>query len=76
MFNKIIMASEFDINYINFGGQCPVLPSFNIGIGGASSALTFDMTPLCDMALKIRPAVIAIAYFIGLGVIASAIRET
>lgn len=69
-------ASEFDINYINFGGQCPVLPSFNIGIGGASSALTFDMTPLCDMALKIRPAVIAIAYFIGLGVIASAIRET
>lgn len=69
-------ASEFDINYINFGGQCPVLPSFNVGIGGASSALTFDMTPLCDMALKIRPAVIAIAYFIGLGVIASAIRET
>lgn len=69
-------ASEFDINYINFGGQCPVLPSFNIGIGGASSALTFDMTPLCDMAVKIRPAVIAIAYFIGLGVIASAIRET
>lgn len=69
-------ASEFDVNYINFGGQCPVLPSFNIGIGGASSALTFDMTPLCDMALKIRPAVIAIAYFIGLGVIASAIRET
>jgi hypothetical protein len=69
-------ASEFDVNYINFGGQCPVLPSFNIGIGGASSALTFDMTPLCDMAVKIRPAVIAIAYFIGLGVIASAIRET
>ena len=69
-------ASEFDVNYINFGGQCPVLPSFSVGIGGASSALTFDMTPLCDMALKIRPAVIAIAYFIGLGVIASAIRET
>lgn len=69
-------ASDFDVNYINFGGQCPVLPSFNIGIGGASSALTFDMTPLCDMALKIRPAVIAIAYFIGLGVITSAIRET
>lgn len=69
-------ASDFDVNYINFGGQCPVLPSFNVGIGGASSALTFDMTPLCDMAVKIRPAVIAIAYFIGLGVIASAIRET
>lgn len=69
-------ASDFDVNYINFGGQCPVLPSFDVGIGGASSALTFDMTPLCDMAVKIRPAVIAIAYFIGLGVIASAIRET
>jgi len=69
-------ASDFDVNYINFGGQCPVLPSFDVGIGGASSSLTFDMTPLCDMAVKIRPAVIAIAYFIGLGVIASAIRET
>lgn len=69
-------ASDFDVNYINFGGQCPVLPSFDVGIGGASSTLTFDMTPLCDMAVKIRPAVIAIAYFIGLGVIASAIRET
>ena len=69
-------ASEFDIDYISFSSQCPSLPSFSVGIGGASSEITFDMTPLCDLAVAIRPAIIAISYFIGLGVIASAIRET
>jgi hypothetical protein len=69
-------ASEFDIDYISFSSQCPSLPSFSVGIGGASSDIAFDMTPLCELAIAIRPAIIAISYFIGLGVIASAIRET
>ena len=68
--------NDFDVEYINFGGQCPTLPSFDVGIGGASTNMAFDMSPLCDLAVKIRPAIIGIAYFIGLGIIASAIRET
>nr|WP_193216003.1 virulence factor TspB C-terminal domain-related protein [Psychrobacter sp.]QJS05422.1 hypothetical protein [Psychrobacter sp.] len=69
-------ANEFDVNYVSFGGQCPVLPSFNVGVGSVSTTMQFDVTPLCDLAVMIRPAIIAISYFIGLGVIASAIRET
>lgn len=68
--------NEFDVSYVKFGGQCPAMPSFSIDILGASSSMTFDMTPLCNLAVAIRPAIVAIAYFIGLGVIASAIRET
>jgi hypothetical protein len=69
-------ATEFDVDYIGFSSQCPTLQPFSVGIGAASSSMTFDMTPLCELAVTIRPAIIAIAYFIGLGVIASAIRET
>lgn len=69
-------ASEFDVDYVSFGGQCPTMSPFSIDILGSSSSMTFDMTPLCNLAVTIRPAIIAIAYFIGLGVIASAIRET
>lgn len=69
-------ASEFDVDYIGFSSQCPSLPSFSVGVMGYSSSMSFDMSPLCDLAVTIRPAIIAIAYFIGLGVIASAIRET
>ena len=68
--------NEFDVDYIGFSSQCPTLSPFSVAIGGASSSMTFDMTPLCNLAVTIRPAIIAIAYFIGLGVIASAIRET
>lgn len=69
-------ASEFDVDYVSFGGQCPTMSPFSINILGSSSSMTFDMTPLCNLAVTIRPAIIAVAYFIGLGVIASAIRET
>lgn len=68
--------NEFDVDYIGFSSQCPTLQPFSVGIGAVSSSMTFDMTPLCELAVTIRPAITAIAYFIGLGVIASAIRET
>lgn len=67
-------ASDFDVSYLNFGGQCPVLPSYSINIMGVSISDSFDMTPLCNLAVVIRPAIIAMAYFIGLGIIASSIR--
>lgn len=69
-------ASEFDVDYVSFGGSCPAMPSANISIMGINAPLSFDMTPLCNLAVSIRPAVLAIAYFVGLGVVASAIRET
>lgn len=69
-------ADSFDVDYVAFGGQCPVMPSSVISVGVVSVPLSFNMTPLCDLANAIRPAVLAIAYFVGLGVVASAIRET
>jgi len=67
-------ASEFDVNYVSFGGQCPILPSFSIGIGAVDAPMSFDMTPLCELAVMIKPAIVAMGYFIGLGIVASAIR--
>jgi len=67
-------ASEFDVNYVSFGGQCPILPSFTIGIGAVDAPMSFDMTPLCELAVMIKPAIVAMGYFIGLGIVASAIR--
>lgn len=68
--------SDFDVDYVRFGGQCPIMPSSSISVGVVSVPLSFDMSPLCDLANAIRPAVLSIAYFVALGLIVSAIRET
>lgn len=69
-------ASDFDIEYINFGNQCPSLPSFNVVVAGVTTTMQFDTTPLCDLAVAIRPAIIAMGYFIATGLVAHAIRES
>lgn len=61
---------EFDTNYINFGGACPVFNSFNV----MGVTLQYDLTPFCDFAVKVRPAVLAMAYFWAFAVIINAFK--
>lgn len=67
--------SSFDQNYLNYGGQCPSSQSKEIRVGTTSFALSFDITPLCDLAIAVRPAILGLAYFVALGIVSNAIRE-
>lgn len=69
-------VARFDVSYIDYGSQCPALSSSVISVGIVDVPLAFDLNPLCDLARAIRPAVLAVAYFVALGIIASSIRDT
>lgn len=69
-------AADFDIDYVNFGSQCPSLPAFSISIMSINVPMQFDTSPLCDLAVAIRPAIVGMGYFIGIGLVAHAIRES
>lgn len=64
----------FDQNYLSYGGQCPSLGGHTIAVGNVSTVLTFDMSPLCMFAEKVRPAIIAMAYLGAMYIVSSAIR--
>lgn len=68
--------SEFDKDYLNYGGQCPTNPSKTLSIGAQSVDLTLNLKPMCDFALSVRPAVIALAYLSAMAIVANAIRDT
>lgn len=68
--------SSYDKNYLNFGGSCPSVESTNIQVGPISVPLSINVTALCDFALKVRPAVLGLAYLTALGIVSSAIRES
>lgn len=68
--------SEFDKDYLNYGGQCPTNPSKTLSIGVQSVDLTLNLKPMCDFALSVRPAVIALAYLSAMAIVANAIRDT
>lgn len=67
--------SNFDQNYVQFGGQCPILDSYTITVGPISVPLSFDLSPYCEFALKVRPAIQGFAYLTAMGIVVSAIRE-
>lgn len=67
--------TEFDTEYVNFGGQCPSFGSHDISVGSVSVPLTIDITPLCELAELVRPAVIGGAYLVATGLVVAAIRE-
>tara|TARA_B100000524_G_C23653747_1_gene371009 strand:+ start:1422 stop:2546 length:1125 start_codon:yes stop_codon:yes gene_type:complete len=67
--------NEFDTEYVNFGGQCPSFGSHDISVGSVSVPLTIDITPLCELAELVRPAVIGGAYLVATGLVVAAIRE-
>ncbi|OPH33163.1 virulence factor TspB C-terminal domain-related protein [Moraxella equi] len=60
--------------YLRFGGQCPAPVTHNLGLNNAT--FTIDLTPLCQFAILVRPAILAMAYFLAIGIIANAIRDT
>lgn len=68
--------NSFDVDYLNYGGQCPVFNEFSINLGFEAIRLRFDVSPLCDFALKVRPAVLAIAYLLAMMIVARAIQNT
>lgn len=68
--------SSFDKDYVNFNGQCPASPSKTFIIGPQTVNLSFDLTPFCDFASLVRPAVLGIAALYSMFVISLAIRET
>lgn len=53
--------AEFDVQYVQFSGMCPGDRSTSISMGGESVELTFSFEPLCDIAQKVRPFVLAAA---------------
>lgn len=67
--------TEFDTEYVNFGGQCPSFGSHDISVGSVSVPLNIDITPLCELAELVRPAVIGGAYLAATGLVVAAIRE-
>ena len=69
-------ATDFDTDYLRFGGQCPATPSTSLSVGAVSVPLSIDLTPLCDFVVMVRPAILAMAYLSALFVVARAIGET
>ena len=67
--------SQFDQMYVQFGGQCPTFEVNTISVGSVSVPISFDLSPYCDFALKVRPAVIGFGYLVALGIVSNAIRE-
>lgn len=67
-------ASDFDVMYLRFGGQCPAPVTHNLGLNNAT--FTIDLTPLCQFVILVRPVVLAMAYFLAIGIIANAIKDT
>ena len=72
----VAAPTEFDTEYVNFGGQCPSFGSHDISVGSVSVPLTIDITPLCELSELVRPAVIGGAYLVATGLVVSAIRES
>ena len=68
-------ARDFDANYINFGGQCPTFQSVTVSVGLVSVPISFNAQPLCDFAILCRPAILALAYFAAMAIVANAIRS-
>lgn len=68
-------ARDFDANYINFGGQCPTFQPVTISVGLVSVPISFNAQPICDFAILCRPAILALAYFAAMAIVANAIRS-
>lgn len=67
--------SKYDTDYVNFGGSCPTFSTNTITVGSISIPLSFDLTPFCDWAKLLRPAVLGVAYLSALAIISTAIKD-
>lgn len=68
--------SSFDTDYIVLGSQCPSFESYTVEVGPISKTLSMDLSPLCDFAAKVRPAILGMSYLTAAGIVVAAIRET
>lgn len=68
--------SSFDTDYIVLGSQCPTFEPYTVEVGPVSKTLSMDLSPLCDFAAKVRPAILGMSYLTAAGIVVAAIRET
>lgn len=68
--------SSFDTDYIVLGSQCPSFEPYTVEVGPISKTLSMDLSPLCDFAAQVRPAIIGMSYLTAAGIVVAAIRET
>lgn len=68
-------ATDFDTDYLRFGGQCPNFSPTTISVGIVAVPISFDAQPLCDFAILCRPIILALAYFVAMAIVANAIRS-
>lgn len=68
--------SSFDTDYIVLGSQCPTFDSVVVEVGPISKLITMDLSPLCDFAAQVRPAILGMSYLTAAGIVVAAIRET
>lgn len=69
-------AQSFDTDYLRFGGQCPAPISHTIAVGNQYSVFNIDLTPLCQFVLLVRPAILAMAYLLAIGIVSNAIKDS
>ena len=68
-------ATDFDTDYLRFGGQCPSFSPTTISVGIVAVPISFNAQPLCDFAILCRPIILALAYFAAMAIVANAIRS-
>ena len=68
--------SSFDTDYIVLGSQCPSFEPYTVEVGPISKTLSMDLSPLCDFAVQVRPAILGMSYLTAAGIVVAAIRET
>ena len=68
--------SSFDTDYIVLGSQCPSFEPYTVEVGPISTTLSMDLSPLCDFAAQVRPAILGMSYLTAAGIVVAAIRET
>lgn len=74
---KLHEPTQYDKDYVSFGGQCPTVDGLTVTIAGTTVHQAFDLSPLCTFATDwARPAILGLAYLTALGIISNAIRDT
>lgn len=56
--------ADYDVSYVRMQAYCPEMTAFNVNVGLTKVNLKYDLTPLCQFAQKVRPAIIAMSYFL------------
>lgn len=58
---EIDIPNSFDQNKVNFGSQCPSPLSSSYSLLGRSHSVSYSFDSVCDVAVKLKPAVVGCA---------------